>query len=66
MGEARSTNRKNEKYIQNLCERPKRKRQSGRHKRRQKDSIKMYIKELGVKDINWIHLVQYTAQWRLL
>jgi hypothetical protein len=26
----------------------------------------MYIKELGVKDINWIHLVQYTAQWRLL
>jgi hypothetical protein len=40
------------------------KRPLGRPRRRWEDKIKMDLREIGIDGANWIHLAQYTVQWR--
>jgi hypothetical protein len=35
----------------------------GRSICRWKDNIKMYLKEIGCEDVDWINLAQYVVQW---
>jgi hypothetical protein len=41
-----------------LSEKPEEKRPLARHSRRWDDNIKMYIKEIGWEDVDWIHFPQ--------
>jgi ribosome biogenesis protein Nip4 len=36
----------------------------GRCRRRWGDNIRTYLREIGWKDVDWIHLVQDMDQWR--
>jgi hypothetical protein len=45
---------------------PKGKRPLGRPYRRWVDNIKNDIRDIGLDDIDWIHLVQDREQWRAL
>jgi hypothetical protein len=40
------------------------KRPLGRRRRRWEDNIKMDIREIGLKGVDWIHLAQDRNQWR--
>jgi hypothetical protein len=42
------------------------KRPLGRPRRRWKNNIKMYIREIGFGGVYWIHLAQYGDWWRAL
>jgi hypothetical protein len=46
--------------------RPVVKRPFGRPRRRWKDNIKMYLKELGWGGMDWIALAEDTDRWRAL
>jgi hypothetical protein len=43
--------------------RPEGKRPLGRPRRRWKDNIKMYLREIRVNGANWIRLAQDRVQW---
>jgi hypothetical protein len=45
---------------------PERKRPLGRPRCRWKDNNKIYLKEIGCYDTNWIHLAQERVQLRAL
>jgi hypothetical protein len=45
---------------------PERKRPLGKPGRRWKDNIKIDLREIGLKDVDWIHLVQDRDWWRAL
>jgi hypothetical protein len=47
-----------------LVGRPEGKRPLGRPRRRCKDNIKMYLREIGIDGTNWIQLAQDRAKWR--
>jgi hypothetical protein len=47
-----------------LVGRPEDKRLLGRPRRRWKDNIKLYLREIGIDGANWIHLAQDRVQWR--
>jgi hypothetical protein len=36
----------------------------GRSRHRLEDNIRMDLGEIGREDVDWIHLVLYTEQWR--
>ncbi|KAJ4428734.1 hypothetical protein ANN_25727 [Periplaneta americana] len=57
MGESRNAYRV-------LVGRPEGKRPLGRPRRRWEDNIKMYLREVGYDDRDWINLVQDRDQWR--
>jgi ribosome biogenesis protein Nip4 len=38
----------------------------GRPRRRWEDNIKMYLREIGFGDVDWIHLAQDRDRWRAL
>jgi hypothetical protein len=49
-----------------LVGRPEGRRPLGRHRRRWEDNIKMDIREVRWKDMNWIDLAQDRDRWRAL
>jgi hypothetical protein len=38
----------------------------GRPRRRWEDNIRMDLREIGLEDVDWIHLAQDTDRWRAL
>jgi hypothetical protein len=52
----------------NLCRvlvgKPEAKGPLGRPRRRWEDGIKMYLKEVGWRGVEWIHLAQDRDRWR--
>jgi hypothetical protein len=49
-----------------LVGRPKGRRPLGRPRRRWEDNIKMDLREIGFRDVDWIHWAQDTDRWRAL
>jgi hypothetical protein len=49
-----------------LVGKPQGKRPLGRPRHRWKDNIRMYLREIGWGDMEWIDLAQDTDQWRAL
>jgi hypothetical protein len=49
-----------------LVKKPEGKKPFGRLRCRWEDNIKMDLKEIDWKDVNWIHLAQDREQWRTL
>jgi hypothetical protein len=47
-----------------LVGRPEGKRPLGRPRRSWEDNIKMVPREIGIDEVNWIHLAQDRVQWR--
>jgi hypothetical protein len=47
-----------------LVRNPERKRPLGRPRREWKDNIRMTVREVGWKGVDWIHLDQDRDQWR--
>jgi hypothetical protein len=47
-----------------LVGRPKRRRPLGRPRRRSEDNIKMDLREIGFRDVDWIHWAQDRDRWR--
>jgi hypothetical protein len=45
---------------------PERKRPRGRPRRRWEDNIRMNLKEIAWRDVDWMHLAQVRDQWRAL
>jgi hypothetical protein len=45
---------------------PEGRRPLGRPRRRWKDNIKMDLREIGLGDVDWIHLAQDRDRWRAL
>ena len=45
---------------------PARKRPLGRPRRRWKDNIRMYLKEMGINTRNWVDMAQDRNNWRTL
>jgi hypothetical protein len=56
-GKARVGKMKNAREI--LVGKPEGKRPLGRLRYRLDDNIKVHLKEIGCKDVNWIHLAHY-------
>jgi hypothetical protein len=48
-----------------ICK-PEGNRTLGNPGRRCEDNIKMYLTEVGCKDVDWIHLAHDREQWRIL
>jgi hypothetical protein len=48
-----------------LVGKPEGKRPLGRSRRRWEDNIKMYLREIEWKGLDWIHLAQDRYQWRI-
>jgi hypothetical protein len=46
-----------------LFGRPEGKRPLGRPRRRWEDNIRMDLREIGWKDVDWVHLAQDRDQW---
>jgi hypothetical protein len=61
-----SAHGEDEKCVQILVGKPEGKRPLGRPKRRRDDNIEMDLKEIGLNDVNWIHVAQDRGQWRAL
>jgi hypothetical protein len=38
----------------------------GRHRHRWEDNIEMFLKEIGLEVLDWIHLAQYKVWWLTL
>jgi hypothetical protein len=57
MGEMRNT-------YKILVGKPERKRPLGILVRRWEDNIKINLREIGLEDVTWIHVVQDKEQWR--
>jgi hypothetical protein len=49
-----------------LVTKPKGKRSLGRKRRKRADNIKIYLREIGWDDMNWIALAQDRGRWRAL
>jgi hypothetical protein len=49
-----------------LVRKPEGKRPLGRRRRRWEDNIKMYVREIGLKCVDWIHLAHYRDIWLFL
>jgi hypothetical protein len=49
-----------------LVGRPEGRRPLGRRRRRWEDNIKMYLKEIGFGDVDWIDWAQDRDRWRAL
>jgi ribosome biogenesis protein Nip4 len=49
-----------------LVGRPEGRRRLGRPRHRWEDNIKMYLREIGFGDVDWIHLAQDRDRWRAL
>jgi hypothetical protein len=49
-----------------LVGRPEERIPLGRPRRRWEDNIKMYLREIGFGDVDWIHLAQDRDRWRAL
>jgi hypothetical protein len=49
-----------------LVGKPEEKRPLGRPRRGWEDNIKMYLREIGGGDMDWIDLTQDRGQWRAL
>jgi hypothetical protein len=49
-----------------LVRRPEGRRPLGRLRRRWEDNIKMDLREIGFRDVDWIHLAQDRDSWRAL
>jgi hypothetical protein len=49
-----------------LVGRPEGRRPLGRPRRRWEDNIKIYLREIGFGDVDWIHLAQDRDRWRAL
>jgi hypothetical protein len=61
MGRERSTNGRNEYKI--LAGKPEGKTSSERTRIRCEDNIRSDLKEIGLEDVDWIHLAQDRDQW---
>jgi hypothetical protein len=57
MGEIRNTHKI-------LVREPEGKRPLGIPRRRWEDNIKMDLREIGLKGVDWIHLAQDRSRWR--
>jgi hypothetical protein len=55
-----------EKCIQDIGEKRKKKRLLGRPRRRWVDDIKIDLREIGLDGMDWIDLAQDREQWRAL
>jgi hypothetical protein len=55
---------KDEQYIKNFSQKPKRNRQLGRSRHRWDDNITVNLK--SCEGMEWIHLSQNRAQWQAL
>jgi hypothetical protein len=49
-----------------LVGKPEGRRPLGRPRRRWEDNIKMYLREIGFWDVDWIHWAQDRDRWRAL
>jgi hypothetical protein len=49
-----------------LVGKPKGKRSLGRPRRRRENNIKMDLRKIELKGLNWFHLAQDTDRWRAL
>jgi hypothetical protein len=49
-----------------LVGKPEGKRLLGSPRRRWEDNIKIYLKEIGFANVDWIHLAQDRDRWRAL
>jgi hypothetical protein len=49
-----------------LVGRPEGRRPLGRSRRRLEDNIKMDLREIGFRDVDWIHWAQDRDRWRCL
>jgi hypothetical protein len=49
-----------------LVGKPEGKRPFGTLRRRLEDNIKMYLREIGLEGVDWIHLAQKRNRWRAL
>jgi hypothetical protein len=49
-----------------LIGRPEGKKPLGRLRRRWEDNIKMDLREIGLKGVDWMHMVQDKDQWQAL
>jgi hypothetical protein len=49
-----------------LARKPKGKRPPRRPKHRWEYDIRMYVREVGWEDLDWLHLTQVRDQWRVL
>jgi hypothetical protein len=58
---ARVGQRKNAYKI--LVGKPEGKRQLGRPRRRWENNFRIYLREIGLKCVDWIHLAQDRGQW---
>jgi hypothetical protein len=47
-----------------LFEKPEGKRPPGRPRHRWEDNIRMHLREIGWKGVDWMHQIQYRGQWR--
>jgi hypothetical protein len=47
-----------------LVGKPEGNRPLGRPRRRWEDNVRMDVREIGCKDVDWMHLVQDRDQWR--
>jgi hypothetical protein len=66
MGEACSTHGIDEKCVQHFGRKPEGKRPLKRTRRKWEDNIRMYLKVIKWKVLDWIHFVQHRDQWRAL
>jgi hypothetical protein len=62
MDGADSTNGREQKFIQSFIVRPEEKIPFVRRKGNWDNNIKMYVKEVGWEDVDWIHLAQNRDQ----
>jgi hypothetical protein len=58
-----STHGRDEKCIQNFFGKPEGKRPFGRSRRRWEDNVRMDLREVPWKGVDWIHLDQDKDQW---
>jgi len=66
MGESCRTQRELRNAYKILVEKPEGKRELGRHKSRWEDNIRMDLREIRWKGVDWVHLAQDRDQWRAL
>jgi hypothetical protein len=49
-----------------LVGKPEEKRPLGKPRRKFEGNIRMYLKEMGLEGVDWIHLAQNRDQWRVV
>jgi hypothetical protein len=66
MSGAYSMHRRDEKCIQNFCQKSEGKRPLRRPRCRWEDNIKIDLKEMGWEHVDWLHLAPDRDQWQAL